>query len=222
MKKKIALIIITILLVLTLGWLILKTTILIATPIGFENQEEERREDVIKQLKEIRTAERQYKLKYGRFTADFDSLINFVLEGTIEYDHKKIDENDVDALEAAKAAWEKQNPGKKFQNIEKRTYSVKDSIFKHLTPAQIKDLRYVPHTDKSVEFELEAGSIVTESKVAIPVVECRVLYKKFLDTTEYRQNVINFIDDLQKKNKYPGLKFGDMTKGSNEAGNWEE
>jgi hypothetical protein len=47
------------------------------------------------------------------------------------------------------------------------------------------------------------------------------LYKHFLDTINFRQEVINLIKDAQKLKKYPGIKFGDITKSNNEAGNWE-
>ena len=72
------------------------------------------------------------------------------------------------------------------------------------------------------QFIMEAGIITTESKVVIPVVECRAPYKAFLDTVAYRQEVINLIDEEQNNsNRYPGVKFGSMDSGNNEAGNWE-
>ena len=43
-----------------------------------------------------------------------------------------------------------------------------------------------------------------------------------LDTVTYRQQVINQIDDDKNNfNRYPGVKFGSMEAGNNEAGNWE-
>ena len=69
---------------------------------------------------------------------------------------------------------------------------------------------------------MEAGLIATESKVVIPVVECRAPYKMFLDTVEFRQEFINLVDDqVNNFNRYPGVKFGSMEAGNNEAGNWE-
>ncbi len=73
-----------------------------------------------------------------------------------------------------------------------------------------------------MEYTLAAGIITTESKVVIPVVECRAHYLTFLDTVAYRQEVINQIDDeVNNFNRYPGVKFGSMESGNNEAGNWE-
>ena len=190
---------------------------LISTPINFENEQKAREAAVIERIKDIRSAERVFKSKYQRFTADFDSLINFVLTETMEGERKKIDEDDSVAMAQAKKKY-----GKKFKNVEKFSYSVKDSIFKHLSTKQVEDLRYVPFTNNKVEFILSATMLQTESKVVIPVVECRAPYKAFLDTVKYRQEVINLIDNLKNNfNKYPGVMFGAMDRGNNEAGNWE-
>ena len=186
----------------------------ISTPIRFENEQKKREKAVIERIKDIRVAERQYKSKYQHFTADFDSLINFVLYEDMEGERKIVDEDDSVAMAELKRL--------KKQNVEKFTYSVKDSLFKHLTPAQVKDMRYIPFTDNKVEYILEAGLITTESKVVIPVVECRAPYKAFLDTVAYRQEIINLIDnEVNNLDRYPGVKFGSMEAGNNEAGNWE-
>ena len=191
--------------------------VLISTPIKFENEQKLREAAVIERIKDIRTAERQFKSKYQRFTADFDTLINFVLTEEMQGERKKIDEDDSVAMAQARKKY-----GRKFKNIEKFTYSVKDSIFKHLTVEQVKELRYVPYTNNQTEYILEAGMLATESKVIIPVVECRTPYIAFLDTVAYRQEVINLVDNMKNNfNRYPGILFGSMDRGNNEAGNWE-
>ena len=191
--------------------------VLISTPIKFENEQKLREAAVIERIKDIRTAERQFKSKYQRFTADFDTLITFVLTETMEGERKIVDEDDSVAMAQAKRKY-----GKKFKNVEKFTYSVKDSIFKHLSPEQVQELRYVPFTNNQTQYILEAGMLATESKVIIPTVECRTPYIAFLDTVRYRQEVVNLVDNVKNNfNKYPGIKFGLMTAGNNEAGNWE-
>ena len=187
---------------------------LIATPIKFENEQKVREAAVIERIKDIRTAERQFKSKYQRFTASFDTLINFVLTETMEGERKIVDEDDSDAKAQLKRL--------KKKNIETFTFSVKDSLFKHLSEKDVRDLRYIPFTDNQTEFILEAGIINTESKIVIPTVECRAPYIAFLDTVAYRQEIINLIDnDMNNRNRYPGIKFGSMESGNNEAGNWE-
>ena len=185
----------------------------ISTPIRFENEQKKREKAVIERIKEIRVAERQFKSKYQRFTADFDTLINFVLTETMEGERKIVDEDDSIGMAMLKKL--------KKQNVEKFTYSVKDSLFKHLTPEQIHEMRYIPYSDKK-EYILEAGLLTTESKIVIPVVECRAPYIEFLDTVTYRQEIINLIDnEVHNLDRYPGVKFGSMEAGNNEAGNWE-
>lgn len=153
----------------------------IATPIRFEKETNQRKALVIDRIKDIRTAERAFKTKYQHFTGDFDSLINFVLNEELELERKIVDEDDSVGLAQLKKA------GKK--NVETFTIAVIDTIFapKTLTPDQVKELRYVPFTERKVQYILQAGQLTTGSGVVVPVVECRIPYKAFLDTVEYRR-----------------------------------
>ena len=189
----------------------------ISTPIRFENELKSKSAQVIERIKDIRTAERAYKTKYQKFTADFDTLANFILNDTLEMERKLVDEDDSVGLALLK------KQGKK--NVEKFTVAVIDTIFspKKLSKEEILNMRYIPTTNNQAQFILEAGQITTESKIVIPVVECRAPYIKFLDTITYRQDIINKIDDdVNNFNRYPGIKFGSMDAGNNEAGNWED
>lgn len=189
----------------------------ISTPINYEAEKKTRNAAVIDRIKDIRTAERAYKTKYMHFTDNFDSLINFVLNDSLVLERKIVDEDDSVGMAELKRL--------KKKNIEQFTIAVIDTIFapKKLTAEDVKALRYVPYTDNTVEYLLFAGQLATESKVVIPVVECRVPYKLYLDTMKYRQEIINDIDnDVNNLNKYPGIKFGSMDGGNNEAGNWED
>lgn len=189
----------------------------ISTPIRFESETAHKKALVIERIKDIRLAERAYKMKYQRFTADFDSLIYFVLNEDLELERKIVDEDDSVGLAQLKKA------GKK--NVEKFTIAVIDTIFapKTLTAEQVKDLRYVPGTDRQTQFSLKAGQLTTGSGVVVPVVECSVRYEMFLDTVEFRQEIINMVDNERNNfNRYPGVKFGDINSANNEAGNWED
>lgn len=186
----------------------------ISTPIRFDNELKSRKAQVIERIKDIRTAQRAYKSKYQRFTADFDTLAAFILTDTLEMERKIVDEDDSVAMAQLKKA------GKK--NVEKFKVAVIDTIFspKVLSKADVEQLRFIPGTDE--QYIMEAGIITTESKVVIPVVECRAPYKMFIDTVEFRQEFINLVDDeVNNFNRYPGVKFGSMEAGNNEAGNWE-
>lgn len=189
----------------------------ISTPIRFEKETAQRKALVIERIKDIRSAERAFKTKYQHFTGDFDSLINFVLNEELEFERKIVDEDDSVGMALLKKA------GKK--NVEKFTMPAIDTVFGHkkLTAEQVKELRYVPFTNHQREFILEATQLTTGSGVVVPVVECRVPYKQFLDTITYRQEVINLIDNEENNfNRYAGVKFGDINAANNEAGNWED
>ena len=188
---------------------------LIHTPLKFEQQLKERNAEVIVKLKDIRSAERAFKSKYQYFTGDFDSLINFILTDSLEMERKLVDEDDSVAMAQLKK--------QKKQNIEKYNLAVIDTIFnpRKLSKEDVENLRFIPHTN-NMEFILEAG-LVDKSNVKVPVVECRAPYKAYLDTVEFRQNVINLIDDkVNNFGQYAGLKFGSMEGSNNEAGNWED
>lgn len=188
----------------------------ISTPIRFDDELKAKKAQVIERIKDIRTAQRAYKSKYQRFTGSFDTLASFVLNDTLELERKIVDEDDSVAMAMLKKS------GKK--NIEKFKVAVIDTIFspKKLTRQDVERLRFIPGTDRQAEYIMEAGIITTESKVVIPIVECRAPYKLFLDTVAYRQEIINLIDDdVNNYNRYPGVKFGSMEAGNNEAGNWE-
>ena len=188
----------------------------ISTPIRFDKETKAKKAQVIDRIKDIRTAQRAFKSKYQHFTASFDSLSAFVLTDTLELERKIVDEYDSAAMAMLKKS------GKK--NIEKFKIAVIDTIFapKKVTRQDVENFRFIPGTGNKAQFIMEAGIITTESKVVIPVVECRAPYKAFLDTVAYRQEVINLIDEEQNNfNRYPGVKFGSMDSGNNEAGNWE-
>ena len=188
----------------------------ISTPIRFDKETKAKKAQVIDRIKDIRTAQRAFKSKYQHFTASFDSLSAFVLTDTLELERKIVDEDDSAAMAMLKKS------GKK--NIEKFKIAVIDTIFapKKVTRQDVENFRFIPGTGNKAQFIMEAGIITTESKVVIPVVECRAPYKAFLDTVAYRQEVINLIDEEQNNfNRYPVVKFGSMDSGNNEAGNWE-
>ena len=212
MGKKIAQIILALLIVGLVYWIYVQ----ISTPIQFENELKNKKALVIERIKDIRTAERAFKTKYQRFTADFDTLASFILTDTLELERKIVDEDDSVAMAMLTKSGRK--------NIEKFKVAVIDTIFspKKLSRQDVAELRFIPGTDNKAQYILEAGIITTESKVVIPIVECRAPYKAFLDTVNYRQEIVNLIDDeVNNFNRYAGVKFGSMEAGNNEAGNWE-
>ncbi len=192
----------------------------IATPIEFEQEMALREKAVIERIKDVRSAQRAYKSAFGRFTGDFDTLISFVLNDSLTMQRKRVDEDDSVGMAQFKLA---QKKNKNLKNIEEFKVAVIDTVFapRKLSPEQVELLRYIPGTGNQTEFMISAGAVATESKVVIPVVEVKAPYILFLDTVRYRQEIINKNDDLINNfNMYPGIKFGSMEGGNNEAGNW--
>lgn len=190
---------------------------LIATPLSFEKQLKTRNAEVIVKLKDIRTAERAYKSKYKKFTGNFDTLIYFILNDSLQMERKLVDEDDSVAMAMLKKM--------KKKNVETYYIKVIDTIFnpRKFTVEDVQNLRYIPFTNNTVEFYLEAGEAATGSTMVLPVIECRAPYKAYLDTIEFRQNVINLIDDrVNNFGQYAGLMFGSLEGSNNEAGNWGE
>ena len=211
--KKVAQIILGLVIVALVWWI----ASLISQPLSFEKQLKERNAVVIEKLKDIRTAERAYKSKYKKFTGNFDTLIYFILNDSLQMERKLVDEDDSVAMARLKRL--------KKKNVETYYIHVIDTIFnpRKFTKEDVENLRYIPFTNNQVEFYLEAGEAATGSTMVLPVIECRAPYKAYLDTVEYRQNIINLIDDrVNNFGQYAGLMFGSLEGSNNEAGNWGE
>lgn len=188
----------------------------ISTPIKFENEMKQRKDAVIERIRDIRSAQRAYKIKYQRFTGDFDTLANFILHDSLTMERKLVDEDDSVAMAQLKKSGRK--------NVEKFEVAVIDTIFspRRLTAQDIQNLRYIPFTDNKMQYIMEVGTVAT-GNVTVPIIEVRAPYKYFLDTVKYRQEIINLIDDeVNNFNRYAGVKFGSTESANNEAGNWED
>lgn len=214
--KKILLQIVLIAAIVALGyWLY----ILLVTPMEFDKARGEREAVVVERLKEIRSAQRAYRSKYGRFTSNFDTLINFVKNDSLSYEMAIGSEDD--SLAFAKGLVKKV----------KFNLAVKDTIFKQGFNAE--NLRFIPFSDvvdatlnqkakgDFAQFKMDTISIETESKVVVPVFEAIAPYATFLGDLD-KQELINFRDyRINTLGKDDGLKVGSLTSTNNEAGNWE-
>ncbi len=77
-------------------------------------------------------------------------------------------------------------------------------------------------------FELEAGTIIRNEVIKIPVFEARVPYEVYLATPgagfsekEWNQRRDNAKAEKENINRYAGLKVGSMDEASTD-GNWEK
>ena len=177
----------------------------IMEPINFNKAKKWREDRVIERLKDIRTVQRAFKGEYGRYTGSLDSLVSFYKFGAVTV------ELQIGSLDDSLAVARKQVIRKKEK------VAVREYLADVKTPPD--SLPIVPNTGGQ-RFELAANTLITSSKVPVPVFECKVHYDIVLQDLD-RQLVVNLNDERKKLEKYPGLKVGSLTEATNDAGNWE-
>lgn len=177
------------------------------TPIRFQKEFAVREAAVISKIKDIRTAEQAFKQKYQRYTGSFDTLANFILMDSLTFE-RNIGSKD-DSVAVAKG----------LVKTEKINIAVKDTLFKKIDRAGVEKMFEIPYSNGQ-RFLLDAGNFTTESKVVVPVFECKAPYKLFM-TDQDQQELANLINNAKILDKYPGIKVGSMTSATNDAGNWE-
>jgi len=185
----------------------------IQTPIRFNKEKDKRYAATIQRLKDIRTAQIAFKDEYGRFTASFDSLIDFVDNGTMKV-VKAIGSIPDDLLAQGWTEAIALKEGIITRDTIK--IAIKDTLFANDFIAA--DLRYVPFTENA-EFEMATGNILTGS-VNVNVFEAKVHNDILLEGLN-RQLVTNLNDRMKTSKNFPGVKVGSILEPNNNAGNWE-
>jgi len=201
MNKKLA--IINVVLVLIAIFLAYKVYDSIRQPVVFENNKSEREAKVVQNLKDIRSSQVLFKQNYNRYTANFDSLIEFIRTGELPIVNIVADPNDTTFT--------------KTINDTVGYVKVVDSLFKNRTNFKVENLRYIPYTNNQ-EFEIKAGYIV-RGGMNVPVFEVKAPYKTYLNGLD-PQRIRNTAAQQEAINKYAGLKVGSMDEASID-GNWE-
>ena len=176
----------------------------IMEPIEFNRERDARYAKGIERLKNIRTAQNAYKVEYGTYTGDFDSLINFINTGKMRVIRMEVDDSDTNDLS---------------KTIAKDTIfiSIKDSLFKNVN---IDSLRFVPYTNGTKLIEMAADMLETGSTVIIPVFEAKMNNVDLLKGLD-PQLLTNFNYYREEIVGFAGLKVGSISEANNNAGNWE-
>lgn len=175
----------------------------IRQPVAFENTRKEREIQVVQSLKDIRSTQTLFKQTYNRYTADFDSLIEYVKTGKLPVVNIVADPNDTTFT--------------KTINDTVGYITVIDSLFSKRENFDINTLRIVPFSQND-QFELQAGYI-KRGGLKVAVFEAKTPYSTYLWDLD-PQRVNNLRAEQEDLEKYAGLKVGSMDEPSL-SGNWE-
>ena len=205
----------------------------IVGPINFENTQKAREKEIITRLIDIRKAQVEWRqLHEGKYTADFDSLIDFVKTAKLPFVKKEgsLTDAQLEAGMTEKKAMKLIEKAKKtgnwkevetegLMNFKRDTMwvSVLDTIFPEgFNPDSLK---YVPFGNGQV-FEMVTRSDTTKSGAPLNLFQAQTPYETYLSDLD-RQLLINLKDVKTKLGKYCGLRVGDIEQPNNNAGNWE-
>lgn len=211
-----------ILTILLLGVVIYLSYILydsIMEPIRFEKAFNERAEVVKVKMLKIRDAEVAFMDKYDHYTADYDSLINFVkTDSLIVIKSEGVVPDSI--YIKSKTPKDAELKALKLGIIKRDTIkiSVKDSLFANYN---VDTLPFIPYNNLNPDekFQLNAGKITTVSKTVHPVFEIKVHNNSFTKGLK-RQMVININDKARDNAEFPGFIVGSMDEVKT-TGNWD-
>ena len=176
----------------------------ISQPVIFENTKLDRELKVVQNLKDIRSSQGLFKENYNRYTASFDTLIEFIRTGELPVVNIVPDPNDTTFT--------------KTINDTVGYVKVLDSLFSTRHNFNVESLRYIPFSEPQQEFEIEAGYI-TRGGMQVPVFEVKAHYNTYLKGLD-EQRIRNAAAQRENLEKYPGMKVGSMNEASTD-GNWE-
>ena len=175
----------------------------IRQPVAFENTRREREIKVVQSLKDIRSTQTLFKQTYNRYTANFDSLMEYVRTGELPIVNMIPDPEDTTFT--------------KTINDTVGYIKVIDSLFSKRENFDINSLRIVPFSQNE-QFEMQAGYIM-RGGLKVSVFEAKTPYKSYLWDLD-PQRVNNLRAEQEDVEKYAGLKVGSMDEPS-VSGNWE-
>lgn len=204
----------------------------VVTPIRFEQTRSEREKAIIKRLIDIRKAQVEFRDQKGRYTASFDTLVDFVKtakkkmvmkEGSLTDKQLEAGLTEAAAVRIVRKGDPKEIEANGLQNFRRDTayVSLLEAIFPNdYTPNTINQLSIIPYSNNE-KFNLQVNNeYVNATGIRIPLFEASAPFKSYLYDLD-RQEMLNIIDVQDKLEKYPGLKVGSVDEPNNNAGNWE-
>ena len=223
--------------IVLLTWVCWKS---IQGPIDFNAEVAHRDRAVIQRLMDIRTAQVAFRSQTGSYTADFDSLINFVKSGKIatlirsgdlteqqlekgmteEAAMKIINSGNVAKIKA-EGLWDNETNAPQLVRDSLLTLAV-EVLFPNRPNFYADSLKYVPFAASGTTFNLGVDSLKTASGYPIQVFESKVPYIAYLGDLDRKllaQKIQEVLD--RPGNRFPGMQVGSLEVANNNAGNWE-
>ena len=208
----------------------------VTTPIKFEKVRAEREPAVIKKLVELRTAENEFRMQNGRFTANLDSLILFVKTGTKKevvkegaLTDKQLEEG-LTELKAVRMIQKAQKTGNwkevkeaGLEGFKRDTISAPllSSLYKGAYDEKtIEEIVYVPYSNGKKYEVLVNDNYSTAQGIRVPLVEVRAAFDIWMADQD-AQELVNLNDKEEQLGHFAGLRFGNIDEPNNNAGNWE-
>ncbi len=182
----------------------------IMEPINYKKVKDAREKVIIKKLLNIKTLQVEYKKINGRYTASFDTLKDFYLNGKMPV-VMKIGTNDT--------LTEKRALELGLISRDTSYVFIKDTLLKNVENFNINTIDIVPFTNGKVKFEMNAG-FVDQSRFKVPVLEVSCLMKDYLADVKQQELLENQLLQMKEDNKFPGLKLGSMEEPSLD-GSWD-
>jgi hypothetical protein len=186
--------------IIVLAFLVVES---VMRPVRFNKEVTKRSNDVIQQLKDIRTAQMAFRTIHGSYTNSFDTLITFLHEGLIPVVRMVPDPEDTTYTRTIRDTID--------------FIPVVDSLYRGRQNFRVEKLRTIRFSDNE-EFTMDAGTI-DRGGVSVNVFEASAHYNSFLQDLN-RQMVINLIAAREQLERFPGLKVGSMIDATLD-GNWE-
>ena len=202
-------------------------------PINFDDAKKTREKQVIARLIDIRKAQLEYRnLHNGRYTASFDTLIDFVKTAKLPFVKKEgvLSDTQLEAGMTEKKAMAIINKAKKtgnyaevkkwgLENFKRDTMwvAVMDTIYPKGFNAD--SMKYIPYGNGAI-FEMNVKNDTAKSGAPVYLFEVKAPYETYLGGLD-RQEIINLKDLNEKLGRYSGLMVGSIDNPNNGAGNWE-
>ncbi len=232
-------VLVKVILVAAIGLLVFLCWKSIQGPIDFKVQSQIRNEAVKQRLIDIRTAQVAFREVKGEYTADFDSLINFVKNGKVALLQKHgdlteeqmeegmteskamsiISKGNVAAIKKA-GLWDEENNRPQLQR-DSIFVPVVENRFSHRRNFNPDSLAYVPYGN-GAKFEMATDTLNTSSGFTINVFEAKTPYTTYL--SDLNKNELNLLIENVRSlpgDRYAGMQVGSITTANNNAGNWE-